>query len=645
MKRLAVVMGTMLALVGQAAGADAASEDEGALTMDTLVVSPTRSEQPISQTAPAITVIRGEDLERKQVTTVADALREVPGLQVTENGSRGSTTSVLLRGANADQVLVLVDGVRVNSTTLGSFDFAGLTPENIERIEVLRGFGGTLYGSEAIGGVIQIFTRRGSGPPRGSVSVSGGNAGTDREVAEISGESGVFAYSGSASHIRSGGFKTENDDYENTAVSARVDARVIPEATARVSFRLTDSDFGNFASNNFLARPDPNARQKDQTAFTRAEWNHAALPNLRYRLGFSFAREDEQFRDLPDAAETSTTISDFLSETFAGDGMATLDWLEGHAESTAGFEYEVQHGDADSLFFDPAFGDSPTKFDRNVRNVAGYTLHQLFLDERRLVASGGVRVDENQRFGRAVSPSGGVSYVVTATGTRLRATYAKGFHAPTLNQLFFPGFGNPDLDAERSWEVNAGFDQSLLGGIATLSTDYFHRRVRDLIAGVPGAGGLFIAQNVASAKIDGVETALDVEVVSGVRAGGSYAYLNLDADAAGRVRRPRHSGSVHVSGERVGVLRDGDRISADVRLLLVGDRLDFDPTGRFGAIRNQAYQRTDLAATYSFPLPSGWLTRGKVFGRVENLFDRHYQEVLGFGARPTNFLAGVGAEF
>lgn len=614
------------------------------MTMETMVVSPTRSEQPISTTPSAITVITGQDLERKQVPSVAEALREVPGLTLNESGSRGSNVSILMRGAEADQVLVLVDGVRVNSTTLGSFDFAGLTPENIDRIEVLRGSGGTLYGSEAVGGVIQIFTRKGSGPPRGSISVSGGNAGTDREVAEISGESGIFSFSGSASHVHTDGFKPENDDYENTVVSGRLDADLVPDGTARVMFRVGDSEFGNFFNNNFLAAPDPNARQKDQFDFTRAEWSHALDSALRYRVGFSYAREDQQFDDPADAAETSALHSDFLSETFTGDANATLTWWETLGESMVGLEYEVQAGDADSLSLDPTFGDSRTQFDRDVRNVAGYTLHQLFLDERRLVVTAGVRVDGNQRFGKAVSPSGGASYTLRASGTRLRATYAEGFKAPTLNQLFFPGFGNPDLAAEHSWEADAGFDQPFLADRALVSVNYFHRRVRDLIAGVPQDNGLFLAENVGRATVDGAEVSLDVEVVSGVRAGGDYTYLDLDASLGGRVRRPKHSGAVHVSAQRSSLWAEHDRISADVRLLLVGERLDFDPVG-FEARPNPAYQRADLAAAYSWPLAGDIVKRLKIFARVENLFDRHYQEVLGFGARPLNFLAGAGGEF
>ena len=646
MKKFRVGLGTLAVIAWMApAGAQTETEPQAQMTMDTMVVTPTRSEQPQSHTAPAVTVITGEDLERKQVPTVAEALREVPGLEVNENGPRGSVTSVFIRGADADQVLVLIDGVRVNSTTLGAFDFSGLTPENIDRIEVIRGWGGTLYGSEAVGGVIQIFTRQGSGPPRGSISVSGGNGGTDREVAEVSGQSGRIGFSGSASHIHTDGFNAENDDYHNTVVSGRLDAHVVDDGTATVIFRVGDSEFGNFFSNNFLAAPDPNARQKDQVDYTRAQWTQTPTAALRYHLGFSYAREDEQFDDLPDAAETSTTHSDVLSQTYTGDGAATLAWIDGIAESTIGLEYEVQAGSGDSQFEDPSFGSFPTKFDQDVRNVAGYTLHQLFFAERRLVLTGGVRVDGNQQFGRAVSPSAGASYELAASRTRFRSTYAEGFKAPTLNQLFFPGFGNPDLDAEHSSEVDVGVDQPFFDNRLVTSVDYFHRRVKDLIAGVPQPDGLFLAENVGHSTADGAELSLDAEVLRGVRAGGEYTYLNLDASVDGRVRRARHSGSIHVSAERTMLWTSGDRLTADVRLLLVGNRLDFDPQEGFVTQQNPAYQRADVAVAYSWPVAVAYVKRMKVFARIENLFDLHYQEVLGFSARPLNVLGGVGAEF
>ena len=614
------------------------------LSMDRVVITATGWESRIAETAPSITVITGEELERKQVTTVADALREVPGVVVSESGSRGGVTNVFVRGADADQVLVLIDGIEVNSTTAGSFDFANLTPENVERIEVLRGWGGTLYGSEAIGGVIQIFTRRGEGPPRGSVSASGGNGATDREVAEFSGRSGLFSYSGSASHIHTDGFREPNDDYENTVVSTRIGADLVENGEASFVFRAGSSEFGNHFSNNFLAAPDPDARFEQGILATRGQWAHSPLPGLRYRVGGNYTRDRSEFTDRPDANETGSLDSEFLAEIFQGDAEANLSWWRDAVQSVFGFELERRQGDVDSVFSDPEFGSFPTTFDETVDTVSGYTLQQLFLDERRLVLTGGIRVDDNDRFGSEVSPAGGVSYPIAATGTRLRATYAEGFKAPSLNELFFPGFGNPNLDAEKSWEVSGGFDQALADGRVQLSTSVFHREVDDLIQGVPQENGLLLAENVGEAKTDGVEVGLAVQVCDGLRGGGEYTFLDLDAEASGRVRRPKHSGSIFLAGSRDGVWQAGDRLDADVRLLLVGDRDDFDPEAFFAVRENDAYQRTDLALAYGLPVSWGVVRRFGVFARIENLLDRQYEEVLGFDARPINFLAGVKAE-
>jgi vitamin B12 transporter len=445
--------------------------------------------------------------------------------------------------------------------------------------------------------------------------------------------------------LNTGGFKPENDDYENVTVSGRVDAQLLDDGAAKVVFRLGDSEFGNFFSNNFLAVPDPNARQKDQVDYVRGEWGQSPLEHLRYKLAFGFARADQQFRDPPDAGETSLTDSDILSETYDGEAQSTLGWWEEKGETTVGVDYEVQRGNVDSLFSDPAFGDSITRFDRDTRTVAGYAMNHLALDQRRLVFLAGVRVDDNSRFGRAVSPSGGASYSFEATGTRLRGTYGEGFKAPTLNQLFFPGFGNPDLGAETSWEVDGGIDQPLLAGRALVSGTYFHRVVNDLIEGVPQPSGILLAENVGTATVDGIEGALEVIVAEGLRAGGAYTFLDVDANSSGRVRRPRHSGSIHLDADRGDLYVKGDRATVRARLLLVGERPDFDPVAGFAVRDNQGYQRADLAVAYDWPLAALVVRKVGVFARVENLFDRHYQEVLGFGARPLNVLAGMRVEF
>jgi vitamin B12 transporter len=624
--------------------AASAEADSSEVTMDQLVVTATGWESRIAETSPSVTVITAEDLARKQVTTVADALREVPGVVVSESGPRGSTTSLFLRGAESDQVLVLVDGIEVNGTTAGFFDFSNLTPENIERIEVLRGWGGTLYGSEAIGGVIQIFTRRGEGPPRGSVSVAGGHGYTDREVGEVSGRSGIFGYSASASHIRTEGFEGDNDDYENTVVSGRVGADVVEDGSAAIVFRLGSSEFGNFFGNNFLGAPDPDARQEDAFSAGRGEWTHRPLESLEYRLAVSYMRDDLEFRDRPDAAETSSTDSEFLAEMLSGDAQTNLSWWNDAVQSIFGLEVETRAGDVDSTFSDPIFGSFASEFDRTVRTVSGYTLQQLFLDDRRLVLTGGVRLDDNNRFGEEVSPAGGASYGLAATGTRFRVTYAEGFKAPTLNELFFPNFGNPNLDAETSREVTTGFDQPFGGERAVVSASWFHRDVDDLIQGVPQETGLLRAENTGDASIEGLEASVDVDVFDGVRMGGQYTFLDVDAEPSGRVRRPKHGGSVHLVVTREGLRTDGDALTIDARLMLVGDRDDFDPEAFFAVTENPAYQRADLAASYGWPVSFGGVNRLSVFARVENLLDRDYDETLGFPARPVNVLAGLRME-
>ncbi len=190
--------------------------------------------------------------------------------------------------------------------------------------------------------------------------------------------------------------------------------------------------------------------------------------------------------------------------------------------------------------------------------------------------------------------------------------------------------------------MNVGVDQHFLEDRALASANFFHRKVTDLIVGVPQDSGLLLAENIGEAKVNGAELSLDAEVLEGIRAGGAYTYLDIDAEPSGRVRRAKHSGSIHVSAERSTLAQEGDRLSADLRLMVVGDRLDFDPMS-FEPTNNDGYKRVDLALAYSWPL-SGFVKRLKVFARIENLFDENYDEVLGFGARPTNFMAGVGGE-
>ena len=262
------------------------------VTLAPVFVTSTRTEIPLELVTASATVITADDLEALQAKTVLDALRYVPGLDVIQSGSRGTNTTIFVRGSESDHVLVLLDGVEVNSTTLGAFNFAHLTTENIERIEVLRGAGGTLYGSQAIGGVINIITKRGQGALEAGLSVEGGNGWTHRQVLTLQGESGRLGYSLSAARMESDGFRKVNDDYRNLSTSARLDYRLAEDTSLKGIFRFAKTDVGLFNNNNFASQPDPNAREASTHYLGKLEWEQKILSSWDYRISGSMFKEN-----------------------------------------------------------------------------------------------------------------------------------------------------------------------------------------------------------------------------------------------------------------------------------------------------------------------------------------------------------------
>jgi len=222
---------------------------EMSVVVDDVVVTATRTEVPLKKAASSVTVIDEKRIQEKHLSTVLEVLREVPGLDIVQTGGLGGTTSAFLRGTNSNHTLVLLDGVQINSATTGAFDFADLTTENIDRIEIVRGPQSTLYGSDAIGGVIQIFTKKGKGPSRSSVSIEAGSFLTFRETIRMSGSSDLMDYSFSAERLDSQGFSkanenmgnTEKDGYENTALSSRIGLGLFKKAYLQLTSRYTVS--------------------------------------------------------------------------------------------------------------------------------------------------------------------------------------------------------------------------------------------------------------------------------------------------------------------------------------------------------------------------------------------------------------------
>lgn len=624
---------------------DADATVPGGDPLATIVVTATRTATRLDETTTAVTVIDRAEIEQRHGETVVEMLRDVPGVDVAQNGSRGTNTELFVRGADPDQTLVMIDGVEVNSVTLGQFDFSTLTTDNVERIEVLRGTGGTLYGSQAIGGVVNIITRAGSGTPHASVLAEGGNGSTARGAASSAGQLGRLRYSVAGAYFGTEGFHARNDDYRNGTGSLRLDYDVAEHATARLFFRYIDADVGLVNSNNFLGGLDPNARQSDRIYVIKGEWEQEVVPNLELRLAGSFTHDDQKFVDPPDAVETSDTHSNIKSGIVTGEIQANHYWRD-IAITTAGLEIEERLANVRSDFVDPLF-TAHDRFDESRRNVAGYFQEQLRFLDGALIGVGGVRVDGNEDFGTQVSPAGSVSYALPfARGTRLKAGYAEGFRAPTFNELFFPNFGNPDLDAETSREYNFGVVESLWQDRFVGEIALFDRITHNLIEGQPQPDGMFLAENLGEVHVRGIEVAPRVVVHRDpdVTFGASYARL-FTVDNPPLLRRPKHRGSATLNVAGRDLLRPRTRYDVNLNVNVVGDRRDVNPAHGFAFDENPAYTKVDLALSYTFEdvLPRG--AELTVFAKIENLLDQHYQEALGFTAPPINVLAGVRAAF
>ncbi len=621
-------------------GNQARAADPSEPTMPPVFVTSTRTETPLSQVTTSATVISAEQIREQQAETVLQVLRTVPGLDVVQNGSRGSSTSVFIRGSESDHVLVLIDGVEVNSTTLGAFDFANLTTENVERIEVLRGAGGTLYGSAAIGGVINIITKRGPGPLEFGTMVQGGNRGTHNQAFTLRGTLDKLDYSLSAARIQTNGFHTENDDYRNLATSARLDYRLLDDAVLRGIFHFVKTDQGLVNNNNFAAQPDPNARQAGTQYVGKLEWEQKIFKNWDYRVSGSLFKEHIKDSDDVDSCEffgfpcDSRTRDRFRPLTLTGEFQTNYRWEE-WSTTTFGVEYKRKSADTSG------------GIDEAVRNMGYYLQEQLQFLDRRLILIPAIRFDDNQSFGTAWTPSFSTRYLFSETGTALKASYAKGFKAPSLNELFFPpgfgcpAFGNPDLKAENSWEVNTGVEQSLWNDRVTGAVTYFHREVDDLIEGRPipdDPFGCFRAQNVGRARFNGVESVLGIKLLASLTFNANYTYLHWDTADGTLPRRPHHRGSVTlnyaVGGFNFNMIGN-----------IVGPRDDFKASSPFGNIVKPGYATMDLAASYSLPWTFPLVKNIGVFGEIQNVLNRKYEEADGFRARPLNFLVGMRVAF
>jgi vitamin B12 transporter len=620
--------------------------------MDDLVVTATRLATPRGELASSVTVITAEDIQRRQFRSVPQALRSVPGLHVVQTGGPGQQTSVFMRGANSNHTLVLIDGVEVSdpSSPAGAVDFSNLWLDNIERIEIVRGPQSTLYGSDAIGGVIQITTRRGEGKLHGAGKLEGGSDNTVNQQASAAGSTDRVNYSFGVTHTDTdgdsvtparlrNGVSAEDDNYENWTTSARLGMAVSDTLEVTVFGRYIDSETDldpELEMFGFGTTEDRDARLEQTEYLLRGEATAQLLDGL-WEATFSTSYTDYDRKNRNDRQSPTETLT---RTSFDGDKLKfelKNDFYPVDAHIlTLGLETEKENMDSGGFSdFGGFFIGEETNAD--ARNKAVYTQDQFSYGER-IFGTIGMRYDDYDGFGSEVTYRVAPVYVHRQTNTRLKASVGTGFKAPTLFQTdgFTPNNfgsfyrGNPDLDPEESFGWEVGMEQMLWGERLNFGVTWFKSDIDNLMQVVFDPSFNSTYENIDNADIQGAETFIQLRPLESLSVRLDYTYTDAEDNDTGEplLRRPKHKLDLDVEFQPV------SRVSINLAVNYVSDYKDISRETS-GIIKGDDYAVLDIAADYL--LNKQW----RLFGRVENATDEHYEPADGFQASDRGLFAGA----
>ena len=594
----------------------------------TAVVSGTRREIDPKKSTRFISVITREEIEKSGKVYVVDLLRNLPGVTVTQSGSAGRTTGIFVRGTEGDHVLILVDGVQVNSPTSGNAELQNLTTDNlvatqnIDRIEVLRGPQSTLYGSDALAGVVNIITK--TGGKRGIHGDARFEYGvpyeTFYESAGLSGEWDRFSFAGSGSRIDTNGLG-DNDAFEETRGFGHGKLNVSENSDLDVAFHYFNSLVG---IDDGAFRQDPNNWVKDRQQVLNTKYTASITDWWEQSFKYSFFHDINRNIDPrnPDAGGPDPEQSFKLDTDRHNAEVQSNFFIRDFDVITAGYEFEHT---AAQITRSAASGG----FNRLVRNHAWFLQNELTLWKIWTVVAG-IRADKNDFFGTVFSPQVSTGLWIEKTATKLKGSFGRGYKAPSFNELFFPNFGNENLEPEDSWGWDAGFEQYYWGKKGMFSAAYFRNDIEDLIETVTISRTVFQAQNVSQATTQGVELENKVSPLKNLTFYVNYTYTDAMNDVTGKrlQRRPWHQG-------KIGVTWDFWRFHLSSDWVLVGNR---EETSTGPRTKNDGYTRLDVSLFYD-------LTKYlQVYTRAENLTNDHYYEALGFDNPLAAFYVGVKGE-
>ena len=601
---LAVLAFLIQPLLADPANAQTAPPDDTPILDDEIVVTATRSKEKLTEVGSSVTVLTRAEIELRAKTTLSELLRTVPGVGVVRGGGPGQLTSVFVRGGSSSQTLVLLDGLRVNDPSTGGFDFANLSTDQIERIEIVRGPQSTLYGSEAMAGVIQIVTRRGQGRAGGGLGVEGlveaGGDDHQRLRLALDGAGPGADWRLTVSDQQTDGVSaaseargnTEVDPSENTTVTAQLGFATGADGRLDLTVRSYDSEVANDGF-DFLLGPvdDLDALQFREGTLASLRWSGQLSPTWRQTVTVGWMEDELRGEDPTNFFSNFRVDSERLEL-----GLQSDFTLGDRSVLTLGVSSEERES------------ASVGNFDESV-DITSIYLQEAWSGERLHLTVGG-RWDDHSQFGDETTYRLSASWQASDSA-RLHGSWGTGFKAPTLNDLYFPFFSNPDLVPETSTAFDLGIEGTWLEDRLRVDLTLFETDFEDLIV---FDFATFLPQNLAEAEASGAE--LTVEWKPGAKFQLLASHTWLDSEDLGNglplPRRAEQTTALQLFFKPI------ERLTGTASLVLARDRFDT------GGVPMDDSERVDLALHYR-------VRPGLVpYLRVENLFDEDYEEVPGF---------------
>ena len=636
---LALALTMWLGWVTDAGGQSETLREPAPIELEPLVITGTLIPTTLGRSTASVTVITQEQIAAQRARSVTELLRQVPGVHIDQAGARGSVSSVYLRGADPNYTVVLIDGVKVNDPTNsrgGSFDFSTLDVENVERIEIVRGPMSSIYGSDAMAGIIHIITTRGSSEPVRSLEISGGRFGYHRALLRAQGILGRVDYSLSGSYLDNGA-PTEGSGFANKSFKANFGGLVADSIEIRSVLSYTDSHLEAFPDDSggasFAVLRDVDERDVNELILG-VDFSHGLSPSWLTSLHIEYYDREETIASpgvAPGVRDPLGIPSNISDSHYSRYGLTLRHRVMVTKKIRLGVGVEAQSekgSSRGSLFFGGA--PVPTNFELK-RNLWAPFVEVRYAFSEGFLLEGGVRLDLPENLESEVSLRSSVSYKISSTHTTLRAGWGEGFKLPSFFALGHPIVGNTDLLPERSRSSDVTVTQSLWGEHITMSAAYFSNAFKNAIDLQEGPPPLLV--NRSKIIGEGVEMEISIQAKPSLYLSSHLTYVNMDIKETDEElrNRPKWRGGFTV------LWRPLSALGVNVETFYVGRALDSAiPTGDRDL---NAYTRVNLAMTWT--VSPKW----QYFLAIDNLFDADYEEAIGFPAPGISPRIGFLASF